>query len=81
MSRSYPIGNIPKLTKEQNRILDEIIHGAEIQEDFENGQYVYTLLTPLGDSETVRRETFQRLKETGLIKLKWRPSIDVERWG
>ena len=81
MSISYPIGNLPKLTKEQNRILDEIINGAEIQEDFENEQYVYTLCTPEGDTETIRRDTFQKLKETGLIKLKWKPSIDVERWG
>lgn len=75
------IGNVPKLTKEQCRILDEIINGAEIQEDFENGKYVYTLCKDNGDIETVRRDTFERLKETELIKLKWRPSIDVERWG
>jgi len=72
---------VPKLTKEQNRILEKIIEGAEIQVDWENGQYVYTLCEDCGDSSTVRRDTFERLKESGLIKLKWRPSIDVERWG
>lgn len=72
---------VPKLSKEQIRILDAVIDGAEIQEDFENEKYVYTLCKDDGDSETVRRDTFERLKETGLIKLKWRPSIDVERWG
>ena len=72
---------VPKLTKEQNRILEKIIEGAEIQVDWENEQYVYTLCEDCGDSSTVRRDTFERLKESGLIKLKWRPSIDVERWG
>lgn len=69
------------LTKEQNRILEKIIEGAEIQVDWENDQYVYTLCEDTGDSSTVRRDTFMRLKESGLIKLKWIPSIDVERWG
>lgn len=72
---------VPKLTREQNRILEKIIEGAEIQVDRENDQYVYTLCEDTGDSSTVRRDTFLRLKESGLIKLKWRPSIDVERWG
>lgn len=72
---------VPKLTREQNRILEKIIEGAEIQVDWENDQYVYTLCEDTGDSSTVRRDTFLRLKESGLIKLKWRPSIDVERWG
>lgn len=66
---------IPKLSKEQNRVLEAIIDGAEIQEDFENGKYVYTLCFDNGDCETVRRDTFERLKETELIKLKWRPSM------
>lgn len=73
------VGNIPKLTKEQCRILDEIIDGAEIQEHYENGKYVYTLCLDNGNCETIRRDTFERLKETELIKCKWRPSIDVER--
>lgn len=72
---------VPKLTKEQNRILEKIIEGAEIQVDWENEQYVYTLCEDTGDTSTVRKDTFERLKESGLIKLKWRPSIDVERWG
>lgn len=45
---------MPKLTKEQCWILDEIIDGAEIQEDFENGKYVYTLCKDSG-SETLKR--------------------------
>ena len=59
----------------------QIVTVQEIQEDFENGKYVYTLCFDNGDCETVRRDTFERLKETELIKLKWRPSIDVERYG
>ncbi|MCO5254201.1 MAG: hypothetical protein M9892_07560 [Bacteroidetes bacterium] len=54
---------VPKLTREQNRILEKIIEGAEIQVDWENDQYVYTLCEGTGDSSTVRRNTFLRLKE------------------
>ena len=73
------IGNIPKLTKEQCRVLDEIIDGGEIQKDFENGKYVYTLYKDNGNTEIIRHDTFERLKETELIKLKYHLSIDVER--
>jgi uncharacterized protein YjhX (UPF0386 family) len=72
---------VPKLTKEQNRILEKIIEGAEIQIERENDQYIYTLCEDCGDTSTVRKDTFERLKESGLIKLKWKPSIDIERWG
>ena len=72
---------IPKLSKEQNRVLEAVIDGAEIQEDYENEQYVYTLCFDDGNSETVRKDTFEKIKNCGLIKLKWRPSLNVERWG
>lgn len=72
---------IPKLSKEQNRILEKIIEGAEIQVDWENEKICYTLCEDSGDTSPVRRDTFERLRDTGLIKMKWRPSIDVERWG
>ena len=55
-------------------------YGAEIQVDFENGRYSYTLVESTGDTETIRKDTFNKLKESGQISLKWRPSIDVERW-
>ncbi len=74
------IGKLPKLTKEQNRILDEIIHGAEIQVTPENGKYVYDLIDDDGNIETIRSDTFIRLRDSNLIKLKYRPSIDIERW-
>lgn len=72
---------VPKLSNEQVRILDAVIDGAEIQKDYENGRYAYTLCKDNGDCETVRRDTFDKLKSVGLIKLKWRPTEDVERWG
>jgi len=53
---------------------------AEIQVDFEKEQYRYTLVHKNGDIETVRKDTFEKLKRLNLISLKWRPSIDVERW-
>lgn len=55
-------------------------YGAEIQVDFENGKYAYTLVESTGDIETIRKDTFNKLKESGQISLKWRPSINVERW-
>lgn len=55
-------------------------YGAEIQVDFEDGKYNYTLVESTGDIQTIRKDTFNRLKTSGQISLKWRPSIDVERW-
>lgn len=55
-------------------------YGAEIQVDFDNGKYTYTLVESTGDTEIIRKDTFKKLKESGQISLKWRPSIDVERW-
>lgn len=54
--------------------------GAEIQVDRENDRYCYTLVHKNGDIETVRKDTFEKLKRLNLISLKWRPAIDVERW-
>ena len=55
-------------------------YGAEIQVDFEDGKYNYTLVESTGDTETIRKDTFNKLKGSGQISLKWRPGIDVERW-
>ena len=55
-------------------------YGAEIQVDFEDGKYTYTLVESTGDIETIRKDTFNKLKESGQVSLRWRPSIDVERW-
>jgi len=55
-------------------------YGAEIQVDFEDGKHTYTLVEITGDIETIRKDTFNKLKESGQISLKWRPSIDIERW-
>lgn len=54
--------------------------GAEIQVDWENEKHIYTLVHQNGDIETVRSDTFNKLKRLNLISLKWRPSINVERW-
>ncbi len=54
--------------------------GAEIQVDWENEKHTYTLVHQNGDIETVRSDTFNKLKRLNLIFLKWRPSINVERW-
>ncbi len=53
---------------------------AEIQVDWEKEQYHYTLVHKSGDIESVRKDTFEKLKRLNLISLKWKPSIDVERW-
>jgi hypothetical protein len=74
------IGKIPKLTKEQVRVLDEIILGSEIQVTPENGKYVYDLIDDSGNYESIKSSTFFRLRDSQLIKLKYRPSIDIERW-
>lgn len=55
-------------------------YNAEIQVDYDNGKICYTLVEEGGDTETIRRDTFEILKRSGQISLKWRPAIDVERW-
>ena len=58
-------------------------YGAEIQVDinFDKGCAEYTLVEEGGDTETIRKDTFEKLKKVGGIKLKWKPSVFVERWG
>lgn len=74
-------GNQWILSREQLRVLDKIIEGAEIQINMDMEQITFVLCEPGGDISPIRRATFERLSFAGLIKLKWRPSIDVERWG
>ena len=58
-------------------------YGAEIQVDinFDKGCTEYTLVEEGGDTETVRKDTFEKLKKVGAIQLKWKPAVFVERWG
>lgn len=58
-------------------------YGAEIQVDinFEKGCTEYTLVEDGGDTETIRKDTFEKLKKVGAIQLKWKPAVFVERWG
>jgi hypothetical protein len=58
-------------------------YGAEIQVDinFGKGCTEYTLVEEGGDTETIRKDTFEKLKKVGAIQLKWKPAVFVERWG
>jgi hypothetical protein len=58
-------------------------YGAEIQVDinFDKGCTEYTLVEEGGDTETIRKDTFEKLKKVGAIQLKWKPAVFVERWG
>ena len=58
-------------------------YGAEIQVDinFDKCCTEYTLVEEGGDTETIRKDTFEKLKKAGAIQLKWRPAVFVERWG
>jgi hypothetical protein len=58
-------------------------YGAEIQVDinFDKGRTEYTLVEEGGNIETIRKDTFEKLKKVGAIQLKWNPSVFVERWG
>lgn len=58
-------------------------YGAEIQVDinFDKGCTEYTLVEEDGNIETIRKDTFEKLKKVGAIQLKWKPAVFVERWG
>jgi hypothetical protein len=58
-------------------------YGAEIQVDinFDKGCTEYTLVEEGGDAWTIRKDTFEKLKKSGAIQLKWKPAVFVERWG
>jgi hypothetical protein len=58
-------------------------YGAEIQVhiNFDKGCTEYTLVEEGGETETIRKDTFDNLKKVGAIKLKWKPAVFVERWG
>lgn len=70
----------PKMSDTQCRVLDALVNGAEIQVTYFNSRYEYSLCHENGDSEEIKSATFNRLKEVGLIKHKWTPSLNVERW-
>lgn len=79
--KKFNIGNIPKLTKEQTRVLDEIINGAQIQLDYSNTDSIAVdLIFENGNIEPIRNDTFNRLKETNLIKRRSTPTHCVELW-
>lgn len=56
-------------------------YGAEIQVDinFDKGCTEYTLVEDGGDTETIRKDTFEKLKKVGAIQLKWKSAVFVER--
>jgi hypothetical protein len=57
-------------------------YGAEIQVDInDKGRTEYTLVEKDGNTETIRKDTFEKLRKVGAIRLKWTPHDDVERWG
>jgi len=70
----------PKLSETQSRILEAIIFGAEIQVTLFDEKYTYDLCYENGDDETINVRTFEKLRDLGLVKLKWRPAENVERW-
>ena len=73
--------SIPKLTSEQNRVLEKIMEGDEIQIDVVNGKSQYSLIDGNNHRLPVRRGTFEKLKISGLIKQKPHHSGSIERWG
>lgn len=79
MAKSHKM-TIPKLSKPQNKALQEILEGAEIQVHRENERYVYTMCYEDGNCRQLTASIWSKLSGTGLIKLKWRPAEDVERW-
>ncbi|MGB3452932.1 MAG: hypothetical protein WBA59_03780 [Moheibacter sp.] len=79
--KKFSLGSIPKLTKEQTRVLDEIINGAQIQLDYSNADSIAVdLIFENGNTEPIRNDTFNRLKETNLIKRLSTPAHCVELW-
>ncbi len=74
------IGNIPKLSKCQLEVLDKLLDGWEIQVDYTNiEKHQVTLISDEADA-AIGWATFHRLKDTGLIKKKYCPAMDIERW-
>lgn len=79
--KKFSLGSIPKLTKEQTRVLDEIINGAQIQLDYSNRDAITVdLIFENENTEPIRNDTFNRLKETNLIKRLSTSGHCVERW-
>lgn len=74
------VGKLPKLTKEQTRVLDEIIFGAAIELDENNDPYNYHLVFPDDTYESVRADTVHRLIDTGLIKKQETEWYEPKRW-
>ncbi len=74
------VGNIPKLSRVQVDVLDKLLDGWEIQVDYTNVEkHEVTLISDEADA-AISWATFHRLKDTGLIKKKYCPAMDIERW-
>lgn len=75
------LGTIPKLTKHQNYVLGLLIDKeAEIQVTTETCRAEYDLVYDNGNIETLKSSTFKKLRDSGLIKRQYNPSIYAERW-
>lgn len=71
----------PKLSKAQTEFLDKLLDGSEIQVDYTDSRYTeYSLVSEQGDVESLSIGTFLCLKKYGLIKIKYCPALDIERW-
>lgn len=69
-----------KLTEFQNKLLGWTLDGAEIQVTQTGDKVQYDVCFENGDSESIKAKSFEALKNQGLIKRKYNPSIDAERW-
>ena len=75
------LDRFPRLSKCQAEILDKLIWGYEIQVDYSDVRHTeYSLVSDGGDIERLTIGTFLFLKRHGLIKHKWSPALDIERW-
>ncbi len=70
-----------KLSKHQNCLLGWILDGAEIQVTQVGDKVEYDVVFEDGETNQIKASTFYALKDQGLIKRKYSPSISAERWG
>ena len=75
------LSRFPKLSKCQAEILDKLIWGYEIQVDYTDVRHTeYSLVSDGGDVERLSIGTFLFLKRHNLIRHKYSPALDIERW-
>lgn len=78
---SSALSRFPKLSKCQAEILDKLIWGYEIQVDYTDVRHTeYSLVSDGGDVERLSIGTFLFLKRHNLIRHKYSPALDIERW-